>query len=83
MSESFLLVCDDLPHRVVLTDPGPRAVEVMKLLRTRTMLSWLHGKSLISRLPATILENVPQDIATAMVAELREVGASAHAETHQ
>ncbi|WP_229882355.1 ribosomal protein L7/L12 [Streptomyces alanosinicus] len=83
MSESFLLVCDDPPHTVVLTDSGLRAIEIVKLLHRQTGLSSWHCKSLISELPTNILENVPEEVATAMVAELREVGASAHTEVNQ
>ncbi|WP_346766511.1 ribosomal protein L7/L12 [Streptomyces sp. A1547] len=83
VSESFLLICDDQPHAAVLTDPGPRAIEVVKLLRRRTGHSLWHCKSLISQPPATILENVPEEVATAMVAELRGAGAGAHVEANQ
>ncbi|WP_418961616.1 ribosomal protein L7/L12 [Streptomyces tritici] len=83
VSESFLLVCDDVPHTVVLTDCGPRAIEIVKLLRTRTGLSLRHCKSLVSEPPATILENVPEEVATAMMAELRAAGAAAHVEAKQ
>lgn len=83
VSESFLLVCDDVPHTVVLTDSGPRAIEIVKLLHRRTGLSLWHCKSLISELPATFLKNVPEEVATAMVAELRAAGATAHAEANQ
>jgi large subunit ribosomal protein L7/L12 len=83
VSESFLLVCDDPPHAVVLTDSGPRSIEIVKLLLRRTGLSLWQCKSLISEVPTSILENVPEEIATAMVAELREVGASAHVEANQ
>ncbi|MFB7374888.1 ribosomal protein L7/L12 [Streptomyces sp. NPDC056222] len=80
VSESFLLICDDQPHDAVLTDPGPEAIEVVKLLHRRTGLSLWCCKSLVSQLPATILENVPEEVATALVDELREAGACAHAE---
>ncbi|MEU4272937.1 ribosomal protein L7/L12 [Streptomyces sp. NPDC026092] len=83
MSESFLLVCDDLPHTVVLTDSGPRAIEVVKLLHRRTGLSLWHCKSLVSQLPAAILENLPEEVATAMVDELREAGADAHVQVSE
>ncbi|MCT9111591.1 hypothetical protein ACFWD7_56235 [Streptomyces mirabilis] len=29
VSESFLLVCDGLPHTVVLTGSGPRTIEIV------------------------------------------------------
>ncbi|MGW2748963.1 ribosomal protein L7/L12 [Streptomyces sp. NPDC001450] len=83
VSESFLLVCDDLPHTVVLTDSGPRVIEIVKLLHRQTGLSLWHCKSLLGKLPTSILENVPEEVATAMVAELRAAGASAHAEASQ
>ncbi|MGW5637962.1 ribosomal protein L7/L12 [Streptomyces sp. NPDC003832] len=78
MNESFLLLCDDLPHDAVLTDPGPRAIEVVKLLHRRTGLSLWQCRSLIGRLPATVLEGVPQEVATALVGELHDAGARAH-----
>ncbi|MGW0771047.1 ribosomal protein L7/L12 [Streptomyces sp. NPDC002676] len=83
VSESFLLVCDDPPHTVVLTDSGPRAIEIVKLLHRRTGRSLWHCKSLINELPATILQNVPEEVATAMVAELHEAGADSHTEVNQ
>ncbi|MGY5116186.1 ribosomal protein L7/L12 [Streptomyces sp. 900105755] len=78
MSESFLLVCDELPHSVVLTDAGNRTTEIVKLLHRRTGQSLWHCKSLISDLPATVVEYVPEEVATAMVAELHAAGADAH-----
>ncbi|MFJ5035071.1 ribosomal protein L7/L12 [Streptomyces sp. NPDC088560] len=83
VSESFLLVCDDLPYTVVLTDSGPRAIEIVKLLHRKTGLSLWHYKLLISELPTSILKDVPEEVATVMVAELRALGASAHAEGSQ
>ncbi|MGE7387767.1 ribosomal protein L7/L12 [Streptomyces sp. NPDC004126] len=80
MSESFLLICDDQPHTAVLTDPGPRAIEVVKLLHRRIGISLWHGKLLVGRLPATVLEDVPEEAAVAIVAEPRRAGADAHAE---
>ncbi|MEU9125750.1 ribosomal protein L7/L12 [Streptomyces sp. NPDC048506] len=67
----------------MLTDPGPRTIEVVKLLRRRTGLSLWACKCVVDQVPAVILENVPEAVATAAVAELRETGASAHAEVHQ
>ncbi|MFF8373542.1 ribosomal protein L7/L12 [Streptomyces lydicus] len=79
----FWLVCDDAEHRVVLTDAGPWAIEVVKLLRRRTGLSVWHCKSLISELPATIPGDVPEEVAPTMAAELREAGAAALTEVRQ
>ncbi|MFH9353148.1 ribosomal protein L7/L12 [Kitasatospora sp. NPDC017646] len=72
----FTLVCDEEPNRVVVTDPGPHTLEVLKVIRRRTGLSLWHGKVLISRLPATLLEDVASDVAAATVEELRAVGAT-------
>ncbi|MEV5731355.1 ribosomal protein L7/L12 [Streptomyces pharetrae] len=83
MSESYVLICDDQPHDAILTDPGPQVIEVVKLLHRRTRLSLWHCKSLVSRLPVTIVENVPVEVATTLVDELREAGACAHTEVKQ
>ncbi|WP_394437104.1 ribosomal protein L7/L12 [Streptomyces sp. SGAir0957] len=82
-SESFLLVCDDLPYTVVLTDSGPRVIDVVKLLRTQTGLSLWRCKCLLDDLPTRIVEDVPEEVATVMAAELRATGAGAHAEASQ
>ncbi|MFD7415342.1 ribosomal protein L7/L12 [Kitasatospora purpeofusca] len=74
---SYQLICDNVPNAVVLTDFGPRVIEVVKVLRRRAGLSLWQGRSLLDRLPATVLEDVSQEMATAMVRELVEVGAKA------
>ncbi|ROR37401.1 ribosomal protein L7/L12 [Kitasatospora cineracea] len=79
--EYALLICDQGPISVVLTDPGPRPFEVVKVVRRRTGLSLWHSKSLISDLPATILEDAAQEVAEATVRELLEAGA--HAEVRE
>ncbi|MER7758024.1 ribosomal protein L7/L12 [Kitasatospora sp. NPDC097643] len=71
------LVCDEKPNRVVVTDPGPRPLEVLKAIRWRTGLSLWHGKLLLGRLPATICEDVSSDVAEKTVNELRAAGAVA------
>ncbi|MEV8550836.1 ribosomal protein L7/L12 [Streptomyces glaucescens] len=80
MGESYLVICDDQPHDAILTDPGPQVIEVVKLLSRRTRLSLWRCKSLVSQLPATVLANVPVEVATSLVDELREAGACAHTE---
>ncbi|MFJ6542482.1 hypothetical protein ACIQMP_17800 [Streptomyces sp. NPDC091385] len=37
--EHFLVVCDDAPHDVVLTDPGPNPLTVAQTVRRLTTLS--------------------------------------------
>ncbi|CAN3984962.1 ribosomal protein L7/L12 [Kitasatospora purpeofusca] len=75
--EYFVLICDNVPTAVVLTDFGPQVIEVVKVLRRRTGLSLWQSRSLLDRLPATILEDVSEDLAEATVCELLEVGAKA------
>ncbi|MFF2998558.1 ribosomal protein L7/L12 [Streptomyces sp. NPDC057950] len=77
MTEYFLLVCDDVPHDVVLTDPGTRVLDVAQVVRRLTGLSLWHSKVLATRVPAMILDGVPQEDAEAAVAAFREVGAQA------
>lgn len=73
----FLLVCDDVPHDVVLTDPGIRVLDVAQAVRRLTGLSLWHSKVLAMQVPAAILVGVPQDDADAAVTALREAGAPA------
>ncbi|SDT01548.1 large subunit ribosomal protein L7/L12 [Streptomyces sp. TLI_053] len=75
--EHFTLICDNVPNDVVLTDFGPRVIEVVKVLRRRTELGLWQSRSLLDRLPATVLEDVSQERAEATVRELLAVGAKA------
>ncbi|MFF3743557.1 ribosomal protein L7/L12 [Streptomyces kronopolitis] len=75
MPEYFDLVCTEMPTSVVVLDPGPRTVEVMKVLQRLTGLSLWHSKTLISDLPATVLEDLPEEPAVAAATALREAGA--------
>ncbi|MFF4503023.1 ribosomal protein L7/L12 [Streptomyces sp. NPDC001401] len=75
--ECFLLVCDDVPHDVVLTDPGIRVLEVAQVVRRLTGLSLWRSKVLATQVPAVILDGVSQEDATAAVVALRNAGAQA------
>ncbi|MFJ4850906.1 MULTISPECIES: ribosomal protein L7/L12 [unclassified Streptomyces] len=75
--ESVVLVCDEKPHDAVLTDPGARVLDVAKVVRRLKGLSLWHSKVLVTQVPAVILARVPEDVAAAAVAALREVGAQA------
>jgi large subunit ribosomal protein L7/L12 len=75
--EYFLLVCDDVPHDAVLTDPGARVLDVAQVVRRLTGLSLWRSKVLATQTPAVILDGVPQEDAEAAAAALREVGAQA------
>nr|BEK66627.1 hypothetical protein KPHV_38540 [Kitasatospora purpeofusca] len=74
----FTLVCDCVPHSVVLSDPGTRTIDAVKEISRLTGLSLWHSKLLIGQLPATVLEDQPEDIARAAASALRDVGAVAH-----
>lgn len=73
----FLLVCDDVPHDVVLTDPGIRVLDVAQVVRRLTGLSLWRSKVLATQVPALILVGVPQEDAEAAVTALRAAGALA------
>ncbi|MGC0376498.1 MULTISPECIES: ribosomal protein L7/L12 [unclassified Streptomyces] len=75
--EYFLLVCDDAPHDVVLTDPGTRTLDVVHVVRRLTGLSLWHSKVLAVRAPAVILAGVPREEAEAVATALRDAGARA------
>ncbi|RGD58236.1 ribosomal protein L7/L12 [Kitasatospora xanthocidica] len=69
-------VCGEASNRVVLTGPGPHVLEAVKALRRWTGLSLWHGEVFLGRLPASILEDVPSDLAEAAANELRASGAA-------
>ncbi|MFD7700089.1 ribosomal protein L7/L12 [Streptomyces caelestis] len=73
----FLLVCDDVPHDVVLTDPGTRPLDVAQVVRRLTGLSLWRSKVLAVRAPAVILAGVSQEDAEAAATALRAAGARA------
>ncbi|QFZ75621.1 ribosomal protein L7/L12 [Streptomyces fagopyri] len=77
--EYFLLVCDDIPHDVVLTDPGVQVLDVAQVVRRLTGLSLWRSKVLATRVPATILDGIPEEAAEAAVTALRAAGAQAEA----
>jgi large subunit ribosomal protein L7/L12 len=77
--EYVLLVCDDVPHDVVLTDPGVRVLDVAQAVRRLTGLSLWRSKGLATQIPGVILDGVPQEDAEAAVTALREAGAQAEA----
>lgn len=77
--EYFLLVCDDVPHDVVLTDPGVRVMDIVQVVRRLTGLSLWRSKVLATQSPTVILAGVPQEDAVAAVSALRDVGAQAEA----
>ncbi|MFE7860027.1 ribosomal protein L7/L12 [Streptomyces sp. NPDC057403] len=75
--EYFLLVCDDVPCDVVLTDPGARVLDVAQVVRRLTGLSLWRSKVLATHVPAVILDGVPEEDAEAAVVALLAAGAQA------
>ncbi|MDT0571006.1 ribosomal protein L7/L12 [Streptomyces sp. DSM 3412] len=75
--EYFVLVCDDVPHDVVLTDPGVRVMDVVQVVRRLTGLSLWRSKTLATRVPAVVLTCVPEEDAAAAVSALHDAGAQA------
>ncbi|MFE7441631.1 ribosomal protein L7/L12 [Streptomyces chartreusis] len=75
--EYFLVVCDDVPHDVVLSDPGARVIDVAQVIRRLTGLSLWRSKVLATQAPAVVLNSVPEEAAVAAVSALRDAGAQA------
>ncbi|MBQ0882130.1 ribosomal protein L7/L12 [Streptomyces sp. RT42] len=75
--EYILLVCDDVPHDVVLSDPGVRVMDVVQVVRRLTGLSLWRSKVLTTQVPAVLLAGVPEEDAAAAVSDLRDAGARA------
>ncbi|KAB1982306.1 ribosomal protein L7/L12 [Streptomyces triticiradicis] len=75
--EYFLLVCDDVSHDVVLTDPGPRVMDVVQVVRRLKGLSLWHSKVLVTQVPAVIFTDLSEEAAAAAVSALRDAGARA------
>lgn len=60
---------------VVLTDVGPKKINVIKAIRTVTTLGLKEAKELVEGAPATVLEQVSKDTAEEAKAKLEEEGA--------
>jgi large subunit ribosomal protein L7/L12 len=61
---------------VVLTGPGDRKIEVIKVVRAITGLGLKEAKDLVDGAPKPVKEGVPRDEADAVKAQLEEAGAS-------
>ncbi|MFC9100515.1 ribosomal protein L7/L12 [Streptomyces rochei] len=81
--EYILLVCDDVPHDVVLSDPGVRVMDVVQVVRRLTGLSLWRSKVLTTQVPAVLLAGVPEEDAAAAVSALRDAGARAETRERQ
>lgn len=71
------LVCDEEPATAVLTGVGPRAMDVVGVLRRLTGLSAWNCLLLTRRAPVVVLRDVGGEYAASAVAALRAAGATA------
>ena len=61
---------------VVLTGPGDKKIQVIKVVRAATGLGLKEAKALVDEAPKPIKEGVDKDEAEKLKAELEEAGAS-------
>lgn len=59
---------------VILTDPGPKKIQVIKVVRQITSLGLRDAKALVDSPPSTILEAVPKETAEDVKAKLEAEG---------
>ena len=62
---------------VVITDVGPKKIQVIKAVRTLTSLGLKEAKDLVEGAPNTVLEAVPKDTAEDAKKQLEAEGAVA------
>lgn len=74
-----MLICDDVPHDVLLLDPGSSPLAAVQAVRRLTGLSLWHSKNLVDRAPVVVMDGLPEETAEAAVAALRAAGARAEA----
>jgi large subunit ribosomal protein L7/L12 len=60
---------------VVLTDVGPKKIQVIKAVRSLTDLGLKEAKDLVEGAPSTVLEGVPKEAAEDAKAKLEAEGA--------
>ena len=62
---------------VVLKEVGPNKVQVIKVVKDATGLGLVEAKAVVDGAPKTVKEAMPKDAAEALVAKVKEVGATA------
>jgi len=62
-------------YKVVLTSPGQKKIQVIKVIKEITGKGLKECKELVDKLPATIKENVGPDEAASLKEKLEEAGA--------
>jgi large subunit ribosomal protein L7/L12 len=60
---------------VVITDVGPKKIQVIKAVRALTELGLKEAKDLVESVPGTVLEGVPKDAAAEAKSQLEAEGA--------
>ncbi|MFI9276160.1 ribosomal protein L7/L12 [Kitasatospora sp. NPDC052896] len=77
MTEYFTLICDDIPHNVVLLDAGPSPLEIAKTFRTMTGVGLWRAKQTVTDTPPVLLfEGIEENAARRHAEDLRAAGAS-------
>ena len=67
---------ESLTVDVVLTGPGDKKIQVIKVVRAATGLGLKEAKALVDEAPKPIKEGIERDEADKLKAELEEAGAS-------
>ncbi len=62
---------------VILKEVGPNKVQVIKVVKDATGLGLVEAKGVVDGAPKAVKEGIPKDAAEALVAKLKEVGATA------
>ena len=60
---------------VVITDVGPKKIQIIKVVRALTNLGLKEAKDLVEATPATVLEGVPKEVAEDAKKQLEAEGA--------
>lgn len=62
---------------VILKEVGPNKVQVIKVVKDATGLGLVEAKGVVDGAPKAVKEGIPKDVAEALVAKFKEVGATA------
>ena len=66
----------ELSVDVVLTGPGEKKIQVIKVVRAATGLGLKEAKALVDEAPKPIKEGIDRDEAAKLVSEIEEAGGS-------
>ena len=62
---------------VILKEVGPNKINVIKVIRELTSLGLVEAKGLVDKVPSTVKEAQPKELAEQMVEKLKAAGAVA------